>query len=256
VKNPDRQNQKQKILKGENKMAKSVKKAMVIEPVSETVKEYRNDVDHYFKFFLMKQNEKIRQSSKYQGIPVLITDYNDCLSALLTEKICKKVNAEIAVKKIEKMIENRTHKQNQIDHAHVMAIAMNEFVKVGFTVNQAEIAITVNMPAMSKQETKTEVKTKTENGLDHNKIFDCLTGKITRKELNDNEKSEYGKLKGYHKLLTEKHDSESQWSKLGFTGCYESDIETAKQVIEQNGKNYQWYKQSIQKYYNWFVAGK
>lgn len=40
-------------------MAKSVKKAMVIEPVSETVKEYRNDVNHYFKSFLMKQNEKL-----------------------------------------------------------------------------------------------------------------------------------------------------------------------------------------------------
>jgi hypothetical protein len=152
---------------------------------------------------------------------------------------------------------------------HETAIKINAIFKTGmFSIQKAcEMVLSQEVPKPKQIVTK-ETKLIDDIPIRYNRIYNCLTGTESRKNLTKKEKSAYGKLQAYYQALKNPVPEESLW--FGVTGNLEHDktiaqnafqkaVQVAQKKIEQgipgievptNKMNFNWYADTVKKYHD------
>lgn len=139
-----------------------------------------------------------------------------------------------------------------INEDHEQAIKINAIFNTGmFTIQKAcDMIFNESLKPVKTATTKTTDKLIDDIPVRYNKIYNCLTGIESRKNLTPKEQSEYGKCLGYFKAINKKDElpQDSPWRNM--TGNKTNDLAIAENMVKEKGKNYQWYKQTITKYHD------
>ena len=140
---------------------------------------------------------------------------------------------------------------------HETALKINAIIGTGlFTIEKAcNMVLSQEIPK-PKQTATTKDKLIDDIPVRYNKIYNCLTGIESRKNLTEKEKSEYGKCLGYFKSINNPDTLpiDSPWR--SFTGNKDNDLAIAENMVKEKGKNFVWYKQTISKYHDKVMPAK
>ncbi|MFA5049239.1 MAG: hypothetical protein WC516_09510 [Patescibacteria group bacterium] len=170
---------------------------------------------------------------------------------MVTERFCHERLFQLHTE--QKQIES-IRSQNRLtfkfEEDHETANKINAIFDTGlFTIEKAIEMVCNTETKPAKQTATTKPDMINDIPVRYNRIYNCLTGIESRKNLTEKEKSEYGKCLGYFKAINKPDTlpNDSPWR--SFTGNKEADLIQADNMIKANGKNYQWYKQTVSKYH-------